>query len=681
MKSLRLQGKLLVVYIALVSVVSLLKADYYQPDFFPIGLTGINPTGWASNNCPYGNLETPWEWQKDADHPNGEDSLIFKLGVNCIGSEDAYRYYLMSFHGPNSQDNYLYKVCVPSFDPTDSVDSIFLITAAYHSTIRFTDYYNDTTEHVGSTTDIPPNAFFRPPYWGKCGGDTNSTSPYGDPKFGHDCSVDGGTGYYPYGTTYDNWNDYDGDTTWHKMADEAVDSFAAYFSHHLDTAKYIWGYNLITEDPATYRNFTNLSRPPWHGCWAAVDRIFRGHNTGFKASITDWESDSAKHAGIRGVEEASSAFNNGHRMIIAKSSTSPMHRGGYNIFEALPDLDAFVGYSHGWCHGNWNYGCDSIFDWFLYGDPSKPQAKGGRHNIAIYFQRYGKTNLAYPDQKRRWIPALCLEWQIDKNNLTKAKARRPCPPEIRCAAYLVLSRGAKGLLFHPWTYNYKDTNTVDLDPSDIAIPSYGASQYHYYNLGLRDQVGYPFGEGGPRSGTHKLNSGGGGSTYWHTNRDDTTYDYLANSLIPEIKKIAPKLMQLDWVNAYSLNSTAPEWRSPCPHYYVDDVWGAEFMDVAFFDHPYEPIGVEYFMMVNREGIADMTNRTVSVALDAEHWPEEDTLILTDIANADNPRKLKRVGERFTFTEVFEPGEGKLYRVAPTNEAPITLVPSTEGGVR
>ena len=140
-------------------------------------------------------------------------------------------------------------------------------------------------------------------------------------------------------------------------------------------------------------------------------------------------------------------------------------------------------------------------------------------------------------------------------------------------------------------------------------------------------------------------------------------------------------MKLDWVNAYSLNSTAPEWRSPCPHYYIEDVWGAEFMDLAFFDHPYEPVGVEYFMMVNREGIADMTNRTVSVALDAQHWPEEDTLILSDIANADNPRKLKRVGERFTFTEVFEPGEGKLYRVAPTNEASITLVPSTEGGVR
>jgi hypothetical protein len=72
---------------------------------------------------------------------------------------------------------------------------------------------------------------------------------------------------------------------------------------------------------------------------------------------------------------------------------------------------------------------------------------------------------------------------------------------------------------------------------------------------------------------------------------------------------------------------------------------------------------------------------VSVALDAQHWPEEDTLILTDMANRDNPRKLIREGDRYIFTEVFEPGEGKLYRVAPTNEASITLVPSTEGAVR
>jgi hypothetical protein len=138
-------------------------------------------------------------------------------------------------------------------------------------------------------------------------------------------------------------------------------------------------------------------------------------------------------------------------------------------------------------------------------------------------------------------------------------------------------------------------------------------------------------------------------------------------LIPEIKKIKDVLIQLDWVNGYSLNSTDPSWASPCPHAYVMDVQGVSYMDLALFDHPYEPIGVEYFMLVNREGIEDMTNRNVSVALDAGHWPQEDSLVLTDIAHKDHPQTLKRDGDRYVFTQVFEPGEGKLYRVSPASQ--------------
>jgi hypothetical protein len=179
--------------------------------------------------------------------------------------------------------------------------------------------------------------------------------------------------------------------------------------------------------------------------------------------------------------------------------------------------------------------------------------------------------------------------------------------------------------------------------------------------------------------THKLNNGTG-TGYWHsdTTNADSTYKYLI-TLIKEIKKLAPTLMQLDWVNGYSLNSTDPDWASPCPHDYVADVWGVSYMDLALFDHPYEPVGVEYFMLVNREGIADMTNRTVTVALDAGHWPGADSLTLTDITHKDNPQTLVREGDRYVFTQVFEPGEGKLYRVSPVSEAPIAL--SNQGRTR
>jgi hypothetical protein len=70
-------------------------ADYYKPDFFPIGLTGINTTEQdGSNNCPYGILG--WTWD-DPQSSKREDSLIFDLGVNCIGGQDANARYIGSF--------------------------------------------------------------------------------------------------------------------------------------------------------------------------------------------------------------------------------------------------------------------------------------------------------------------------------------------------------------------------------------------------------------------------------------------------------------------------------------------------------------------------------------------------------------------------------------------------------
>ena len=74
--------------LALGGLTTSLKAGYYKPDFFPIGLTGINYTGdW---NCPYYDKGPKWRWQASLEYPNSEDSLIYALGVNCIGCEDAW---------------------------------------------------------------------------------------------------------------------------------------------------------------------------------------------------------------------------------------------------------------------------------------------------------------------------------------------------------------------------------------------------------------------------------------------------------------------------------------------------------------------------------------------------------------------------------------------------------------
>jgi hypothetical protein len=124
MKSPKNHNKYLVACIALISITVLLNAGYYKPDFFPIGLTGLNLTG--SYYCPYNNvqMDEPWDWTPE-DNPNyNEQDLIFDLGVNCLGSEDANRY-IGSFDTTmcRNQNNYLYKVCIPSFmDDGDSAN-------------------------------------------------------------------------------------------------------------------------------------------------------------------------------------------------------------------------------------------------------------------------------------------------------------------------------------------------------------------------------------------------------------------------------------------------------------------------------------------------------------------------------------------------------------------------------
>lgn len=128
MKSVRTHSKLFVACIALISVIVLLKADYYKPDFFPIGLTGLNPTGQDSANCPYGgvDIQYPWRWDYNPGDSNlTERKLIFDLGVNCIGCEDGQVRYIGSFDTTvcRNQNNYLYKVCIPSFmDDGDSTN-------------------------------------------------------------------------------------------------------------------------------------------------------------------------------------------------------------------------------------------------------------------------------------------------------------------------------------------------------------------------------------------------------------------------------------------------------------------------------------------------------------------------------------------------------------------------------
>lgn len=109
----------LAIFGGLMIITSILRADYYKPDFFPIGLTGLNYTG---SGTPYGNVEEPWSWDVGT---KTEKALIEALGVNCIVfEEDGFLGYMGSLDSTvcRNQNNYLYRVCIPS--STDDGDSV-----------------------------------------------------------------------------------------------------------------------------------------------------------------------------------------------------------------------------------------------------------------------------------------------------------------------------------------------------------------------------------------------------------------------------------------------------------------------------------------------------------------------------------------------------------------------------
>lgn len=95
---------LLAVASTFVVLVTPLSAAYYQQDLFPIGLSGIMHTGYDTlyhRNTPYGS--EGWTWLNEL-------QLIDNLGVNCLGSEDSYKGYIITFSGSSDYD-YLNQVC------------------------------------------------------------------------------------------------------------------------------------------------------------------------------------------------------------------------------------------------------------------------------------------------------------------------------------------------------------------------------------------------------------------------------------------------------------------------------------------------------------------------------------------------------------------------------------------
>ena len=604
---------------------ALLATQYHKPDLFPIGFSGIGSTGYATDEGqPYPDTLDYGEWYKETD-------LLELTHCNFIGCSDGGQYAYLNFASPNKYD-----------------------------------FYNQVCLNADSAIYLAPNNTYCPLYCDRDGNGRADSVFYEGDTFVNPCGdtivVGSGTTLYEYrslrhyrwSSVFRNWwpcgrgGDGEMDTVfWPLMADSAATIYDRYFdSTEVEDSRF-WGYNCFVEDPGMYNVWKN-------GIADADNRI----------------TDSIRTRETTGSDGLSGT----HRMIIAKGQIYPFYYDGMdvNLFAKVPEIDALLIYTY-MTLAYIPYGSQSFFDEFLYQYHTingTPIVMSGLHNAGKYMQKYGKTLPLRNGQKRRWMACIEINWEFTwEDNTEKILSRRPCPPEIRAMTYLALSRGAKGILYVNY-YNYKYRKDADgtytnqlanIFPDSANMPTIdsgytGSHTARSGALGLRDATSKPC-DTTIYSGPVLLDVPDGQTTYWD-GKPDHTFGYICH-LIPEIKAISDVLMQLDWVNAYSLNSTAPEWRSTCPHYYVDTVIGAEYVDLGFFRHSSN--GVDYFMVVNREGIADMTNREINVVL---HVMTMNQLLLTDMADSTNPDTLAPdSGYYFSFTRTFEPGEGKLFRLS------------------
>ncbi len=242
-----------VVLILCLLTVKVIQASYYQDTLFPIGLSGIMTTGAHQvNNCPYSNVgypnnnPPPWTW-------SDELRLIDNLGVNCLGCEDVEPGYLIDLNPSNpSENNYLHKVCAPSFasgKPVYVIVSGLYRTSYCHGRRRYIDEANTipgypwdpydsvlSFPHQPYRAEIPStqrsSSLFRPwDYDLVCGGTVGfACDQFGAKKNENPTS---GAAYY-------------GDATWQAMMDEAIENLSNHFLYNNSHAQYIWGFDLLS---------------------------------------------------------------------------------------------------------------------------------------------------------------------------------------------------------------------------------------------------------------------------------------------------------------------------------------------------------------------------------------------------------------------------------------------------
>ena len=197
--------------------------------------------------------------------------------------------------------------------------------------------------------------------------------------------------------------------------------------------------------------------------------------------------------------------------------------------------------------------------------------------------------------------------------------RVPTFNEILAQGNLSLCYGAKGIMYF-------------LIMTDAPTPAYNSSSRNYYGLFEEE--------------------GNLGATFQNpANHQVPNYRFNAvKSLNQYIDKIKAVLLQLTWINGFSIHKGQPTGTF-VTSVTTTDAASERYVELGLFK---DVANIDYFMLVNRRTLSN-ESRNITVSLNNSGFKE-----ILEVASG----KKFIIGSNGTFTDTFTPGEGKLYKVSP-----------------
>jgi len=239
--------------------------------------------------------------------------------------------------------------------------------------------------------------------------------------------------------------------------------------------------------------------------------------------------------------------------------------------------------------------------------------------------------------------------------------REPLTEEISVQCYLGMAYGAKRIIQYSY-HSDGDSLYPGLGMENLNYSKRINNYYSYYNDSANkiDTLKKWY---GVASINHDIKIIG---DYMYPPGDNANHMVYDNTKTLNYTGYSLPYRYLNNINSYYSNNPTNNWDNPEVLY--QDPSGKRYWEIGFFDKPGE-IYSKYFMLVNKRcapvinGLGD--ERTVRLYFDNSSLPDFNNWTLIDIKTGNRKVFNKNDANGVYFPFPFEPGEGKLFRLAPT----------------